>query len=137
MSSDQDVVDRAAASDAAFRRGLEFLSEVVPDLDEKMDRAIPANPDLQRLVVEFIYGSLHPRPQLDSREREIVALSVITALGGDLAMRAHVELGYRCGLDRDQILEIILHAAAYAGFPRALSASAVALEVLDELEAGD
>lgn len=131
MSSEQQT----AGNDAAYRRGRQLLGELVPDLDEKMGRAMPANPDLQRLVVEFIYGSLHPRPYLDSREREIVALSVITALGGELAMRAHVELGYRCGLGRDQILEIILHAAAYAGFPRALSASAVALEVLEELEA--
>ncbi|WP_406827858.1 carboxymuconolactone decarboxylase family protein [Microbulbifer sp. ARAS458-1] len=132
MSTELDLSQKHK-EDTAFDSGWSFLSSLIPNLHERIEKTIPSNPDLEKLSIEFVYGNLHSRPYLSTRDREIIAISITTALGAEHALRAHIELGYRCGLTREDILEIILHSAAYSGFPRALSASKNAIEILEEI----
>ena len=70
------------------------------------------------------------RPGLTRRERSLVTVAVLTALGADHELAMHVRAALRNGAAPGEISEVLLHTAVYAGLPRANRAFAVAAEVL-------
>lgn len=89
-------------------------------------------PDLPRLAVEFAYGDVHARPGLDAARRELVVLGVLIAIGGvDPQLQAHMESALNAGLRPAELVEAVMQALPYAGFPRVFGAMAVARRVLD------
>lgn len=115
----------------AFERGTMLFHELAPDVARQLEQLFHQHPDLLRLGIEYVYGTLHARPQLNARDREVVSIAVITALGGcDEPLAAHVKLGLGAGLSKEEIREIVLQCSAYAGFPRAISAMRKVLEVM-------
>ena len=80
----------------------------------------------------------HIGPDLDPRSRQLVTIGVLTALGGcEPQLRIHIGAALNVGLTREEIIEAILHASVYAGFPRALNATFAAREVFAERDATD
>jgi len=80
-------------------------------------------------IVDFVFGDVHARPGLGARERELVILAVLTALGSaDPQVRAHIRALRAVDVSFPEIEEAILQTAPYAGFPRAINA----LKVLRE-----
>ena len=72
----------------------------------------------------FAFGDIYGRPGLDARSRQLVTIGVLTALGGcEPQLKVHVGAALNVGLTPDEIVEAMLHAAVYAGFPRALNAT--------------
>ncbi|MFC3432772.1 carboxymuconolactone decarboxylase family protein [Nocardia seriolae] len=89
-------------------------------------------PDLHRFAVEFAYGDIHSRPGLDAGRRELVILGVLVALGDTRPqLEAHLGSALNAGVAPGEIVEAILQALPYAGFPRVLAAMAVARTVLE------
>lgn len=89
------------------------------------------SPMLADYVAEFIYGDLHGRPDLSTRDRQLVTLVALATLGGcEAQLRLHVGLALRAGLTPTEVVEAFLHLSAYAGFPRAINATLVAGGVL-------
>ncbi|WP_353940136.1 carboxymuconolactone decarboxylase family protein [Streptomyces sp. HUAS MG91] len=87
-------------------------------------------PDLGRYVVEFIYGDLFGRDGLDLPARQMATLSTLAALGGcERQLSLHIGVALDIGISPAAIVELFVHQSAYAGFPRALNAVAVAGEV--------
>ena len=84
-------------------------------------------------IVDFVFGEVHARPGLGARERELIIVALLTALGSsDPQVRAHVRALRALDVPYAEIEEAILQTAPYAGFPRAINA----LKVLrDEQEA--
>ena len=81
---------------------------------------------------------LQRHEDLDPRSRQLVTIGVLTALGGcEPQLRIHIGAALNVGLTREEIVEAILHASVYAGFPRALNATFVAREVFAERDATD
>jgi 4-carboxymuconolactone decarboxylase len=79
--------------------------------------------DMGDWLVEFVFGEVHTRPGLDVRERELVIVAVLTALGSsDPQVRAHVRALRAIDVPFTEIEETILQTAPYAGFPRAINA---------------
>jgi 4-carboxymuconolactone decarboxylase len=108
-------------------RGLARLAELgdEPGGDEFLARM----GDMGDWLVEFVFGEVHTRPGLDVRERELVIVAVLTALGSsDPQVRAHVRALRAIDVPFTEIEETILQTAPYAGFPRAINA----LKVLRE-----
>ncbi|WET81606.1 carboxymuconolactone decarboxylase family protein [Amycolatopsis sp. QT-25] len=90
-------------------------------------------PDLPRLAVEFAYGDIHSRPGLDSARRELVSIGALVALGDTaVQLRAHLGSALTSGLGPDELVEAVLQALPYAGFPRVINAMLVVREVLQE-----
>ncbi|MFI6154938.1 carboxymuconolactone decarboxylase family protein [Kitasatospora sp. NPDC051170] len=88
-------------------------------------------PDLPRLAVEFAYGDIHARPGLDAARRELVVLGALIALGGvEPQLEAHLGTALDAGLEPGEIVEAVLQALPYAGFPRVMAAMGVARKVL-------
>jgi 4-carboxymuconolactone decarboxylase len=104
--------------------------------DAYVDRALASvdelSADMQQYVTEAAWGSVWTRPGLPRRERSIITLSMLVALNRPHELRVHVLGGLNNGLSQKEIVELIMHSAAYCGFPAALDALRVAREVFAE-----
>jgi 4-carboxymuconolactone decarboxylase len=90
-------------------------------------------PDLARYMVEFAFGDVHTRPALDLKSREIATIASLTTLGtAPRQLRVHIHGALNVGCSQQEILEVILQMAVYAGFPAALNAMQEAREVFKE-----
>ncbi|MGH9062596.1 MAG: 4-carboxymuconolactone decarboxylase [Acidimicrobiales bacterium] len=101
---------------------------------EHVDRAAAPTPftaDFQDLITRYAWGEIWSRPGLDRRTRSCVTLGVLAALGCTEELDLHVRAALRNGLSPDEIREVLLHTAVYAGVPRANTAFAVAGRALD------
>ena len=114
--------------------GMRVRREVLGD--GHVDRAIEATSDFTRPFQEFItryaWGSVWTREGLDRRTRSAITLSVLTALGREGELPMHVRAARRNGLSPEEICEVLLHTAVYAGVPAANAAFAIAQRVLEE-----
>lgn len=87
-------------------------------------------PDMAKYVVEFAFGDIYQRPGLDLRSREIATIAALTALGtATPQLKVHIRGGLNVGLSRQEIVEVIMQMAVYAGFPAALNGLFAAKEV--------
>jgi 4-carboxymuconolactone decarboxylase len=110
------------ATEATRReRGLARLAELH---DEPGGDEFLANlGDLGDLTVDFVFGDVHAREGLPVRERELVIVAVLAALGGlEPQVRAHIRASRAIGVPDRELEETILQIAPYAGFPRAINA---------------
>ena len=79
------------------------------------------------------FAEIYARPQLSPRDRQLVTLGMLTALGGcEPQLEVHVNAALNVGLTPEQIVEALLHSSAYCGFPRALNATFAAKRVFAE-----
>ena len=114
--------------------GQKVLSEIDGHQGEAVINSLAdINPALGHHVAAFAFGDIYDRPGLDSRARQFVTLGILTALGGcEPQLKVHIGAALNVGITREEITETILHAAVYAGFPRALNATFVAKEVFKD-----
>ena len=97
----------------------------------RRDRINPDFPKLVSMTHEYVYGDLWERPELSKRERSIVTIAALVALGWQDQLNSHVTRGLGNGLTRQEIAEIITHLSMYAGWPAAMTASHVAVDVFE------
>lgn len=123
-------------SDERFERGLAIRRRALGE--EYVDRAIREADDfsrpLQELVTEYAWGTVWARPGLGLRERSLITIAALTALGRDRELKLHIGAGLRHGLTREEIREALLHVAVYAGMPAGVEAFRIAREVFQEME---
>ena len=87
-------------------------------------------PDFARYLIEFPFGDIYARPGLDLRSREIATIAALTALGNAAPqLKMHIAAGLNVGLTQEEITEVIMQMAVYAGFPAALNGLFAAKEV--------
>lgn len=93
-------------------------------------------PDFARCLIEFPFGDIYARPGLDLRSREIAVVAALTAMGNATPqLKVHIEGALNVGVSRDEIVEVIMQMAVYAGFPAALNGLFAAKAVFAEREA--
>lgn len=91
------------------------------------------SPELGYQVVAWGFGEMYARPGLEPRDRQLVTLGILTALGGcEPQLDVHINAALNVGLTPQQIVEALLHSAVYCGFPRALNATFAAKKVFAE-----
>jgi 4-carboxymuconolactone decarboxylase len=121
-------------TDDPYDEGMRVRREVLGD--EHVDRAVESTTDFtepfQDFITRFAWGSVWTRDGLDRRTRSAITLAVLTALGREHELAMHVRAARRNGLTADEISEVLLHTAVYAGVPAANAAFAIAQRVLDE-----
>ncbi len=87
--------------------------------------------DLFQLALQYGYGEIWHRPDLDRQARVVCALAAFTALGGcDPQLRGFLQAAHNVGFSTSEIVEILMQTAPYSGFPKALNALTLAQEVL-------
>jgi 4-carboxymuconolactone decarboxylase len=122
--------------DARYTRGWEKLREIDGDAGEHVIASLAdIAPDFARYLIEFPFGDIYSRPQLDLRAREIGVVAALTALGNAAPqLKVHIRGAINVGCSRAEVVEIIMQMAVYAGFPAALNGLFVAKEVFEELD---
>jgi 4-carboxymuconolactone decarboxylase len=105
--------------------------------DAHVDRAVAGTTDFTEPFQDFItrtaWGDVWARPGLDRRTRSIITLTALTAIRAEGEIAMHVRAAITNGLTPDEIAEVILHTAVYAGVPAANAAFRIANETLREL----
>lgn len=121
-------------SDDTYDAGMKARREVLGD--EHVDRAIESTTDFtaafQDFITRYAWGSVWTRDALDRRTRSCITLAVLTALGREGEIAMHVRGARTNGLTHEEISEVLLHTAVYAGVPSANAAYAIAQRVLAE-----
>jgi len=104
--------------------------------DEHVDRAqantTPFTAPFQDFITRYAWGDVWSRPGLDRRSRSMITLAVLTATRAENEIAIHVRAARRNGLTDEEIAEVLLHTAVYAGVPAANAAFAIAARVLEE-----
>jgi 4-carboxymuconolactone decarboxylase len=88
-------------------------------------------PKLASLTDDVLFGDVWKREGLSPRDRSLITIATLIAGGNTEQLTAHLGIGVDNGLTQDEISEAIVHLAFYAGWPRAMSAVAVARKVFD------
>jgi 3-oxoadipate enol-lactonase / 4-carboxymuconolactone decarboxylase len=105
--------------------------------DEHVDRAVagitPLTEPFQDFITRYAWGDIWTRPGLDRRSRSMITLALLCGLGHENELAMHVRAGIRNGLTPEEIGEVLLHTAVYAGGPSANSGLKIAQETLGEL----
>ena len=124
--------ERVSYSEDRRARGLRTLAEITGEsgagvVDSLRDIA----PDLANWIVDFSYGDVMARPGLDLRSRQFATIAALTALGNaQPQLKVHVAGALKVGCTPQEIVEVILQMAVFAGFPAAINALNVAREVI-------
>ena len=120
-----------------YARGLETLRSVDAEAGERVLKSLEdIAPDLGRYIVEFGFGDIYSRPGLDLKSRQIVTVAALTALGTAAPqLKVHINGALNVGLTRQQVFEVIIQMAVYAGFPAALNGISAAKEVFADRDA--
>lgn len=117
-----------------FESGLKKLQEIDGKAGEKVIESLASiAPDLAKYTIEFPFGDIYQRPGLDLKSREIATVAALTALGHCLPqLKVHINGALNVGCGPEEIIEVIIQMAVYAGFPAALNAMFIAKEVFEE-----
>ena len=91
--------------------------------------------DMMDVTIEHLFGDIWSRPGLGHRDRELVTIAVIAAMGFERQLRAHLKGALNAGVTRDEIKEVMLHIAHYAGWPAGFTGLTIADEVFEEADA--
>jgi 4-carboxymuconolactone decarboxylase len=114
--------------------GMSVRREVLGDAH--VDRAVAGTTEFtapfQDLITRYAWGDVWAREGLDRRTRSCITLATLTTLRAESEIAMHVRAALRNGLTREEIGEVLLHTAVYAGVPAANTAFAIAQSVFDE-----
>ena len=120
-----------------YLRGLEKLKEVDGQAGENVIESLrDIAPDFARLLIEFPFGDIYSRPGLDLKTRELCVVAALTALGNAAPqLKVHIHGARNVGCSEQEIVEVIMQMAVYAGFPAALNGLFAAKEVFARKDA--
>jgi 4-carboxymuconolactone decarboxylase len=131
-------MDEAPQNASRYQAGLAVRRSVLgdPHVDRAEAVATDFDQPFQQLITEAAWGTVWARPGFTKRERSIVTLALLAALGHDDEVAMHVRATVNTGASRDDICEAFLHVAVYAGVPAANRAFKIAKEVFSEMDGG-
>ena len=119
-----------------YRKGMQIRKSVLGE--EHVNRA-EANKsdfdaDFQRLITKVAWGSIWSRPGLDRKTRHLLTIAMLATLGNHEELAMHIRATRNTGVTRQDVKEVLLQVAVYAGIPAANAAFAVAKRVYGEMD---
>jgi 4-carboxymuconolactone decarboxylase len=121
--------------DKTFEQGMKVRRAVLGDVH--VDRAeankTSFDADFQRFITETAWGSVWTRPGLDRRTRHLITLALLSALGKEHELAMHIRATQNTGVTQEELKEVFMQVAIYAGVPSANTAFSVAKRVYAEL----
>lgn len=129
-----DMSSEPTSREQRFARGAAVLEAVDGEAGTRViDSLADIAPELAHQIVAWGFGEIYARPGLAPRDRQLVTLGMLTALGGaEPQLQVHIGAALNVGLTPTEIIEALLHSAVYCGIPRALNAVIVAKTVFAE-----
>nr|WP_044553296.1 4-carboxymuconolactone decarboxylase [Azospirillum lipoferum] len=122
-----------------YDRGMAVRRSVLGDahVDRSLERATDFDADFQEFITKTAWGQIWTRPGLDIRTRSMLTIAMLAALGKDGELKLHIRATRNTGVTRDEVKEILMQAAVYAGIPAANHAIALARAVYAEMDEED
>lgn len=120
-------------SDELLAKGRAIQAQLWPQVASGPTGAFPAAklaPDFYRYVAESAFGMIWSRPGLALRDRSLVTVAQLAALGKTEELKAHLRGGLNLGISKEELVEVLMQTAVYAGVPAANDALKAAAEVL-------
>lgn len=131
-----DTQRQAESNEVRYRRGVNALNQISKASGEAVVKSFDdIAPDLGRYILEFSYGDVFSRPNLDLKTRELATVSALTALSttaSELPLKVHINGSLNVGAKRQEIIEAIMHMLPYVGFVKVQQAMTLAGEVFKE-----
>lgn len=90
--------------------------------------------DIMQITTEHLFGDIWTRPGLALRDRSMITVAALTATGREAQLRVHLRGALNVGISREEIKEMMIHLAHYAGWPTAMTGMKVADEIFQELD---
>lgn len=127
----------AQAPSDRYTDGLKVRRSVLGDahVDRAQANQTPFDQPFQQLITESAWGTLWSRPNWTRRERSMVTIALLAALGHYEEVAMHIRATANTGATRDDICEALMHVAIYAGVPAANHAFKVAKATYAEMDA--
>ena len=125
------------AGDERYLRGLAKLRQIDGHVGERVIESLAdIAPQFARYLIEFPFGDIYSRPGLDLKSREIATIAALAALGNATPqLKVHITAAVNVGCSRQEIVEVMMQMAIYAGFPAALNGLFAAKDVFHDLDA--
>ncbi len=120
-----------------FKKGLEIRRAVVGAeyVDKALANADSFNMPMQELVTEYCWGAVWGREELSRKTRSMLNLAMISVLNRPHELKLHIAGALRNGVSKEEIREVFLQVAIYAGVPAAIDSFRIAREVFDAADA--
>lgn len=117
-----------------YQGGLDCLRRIeATDRPSIIDAMAEIAPDLARLAISFVYGEIYSRPHLTLKERQLITVAALAALGNARPqLKFHIAGALNVGCSAVEIIELMMHLVVYAGFPAGLNGVFAAKEVFQE-----
>lgn len=117
-----------------YKRGMEMRKQVLsPEHVEKsLANADDFSKPMQDLVTEFCWGAVWSRPGLCPRDRSLINLAMIAALGRNKELALHTKGAIRNGVTTEEVQEVLMQVAVYCGFPAGLDSMAAVKAALKD-----
>ncbi len=90
------------------------------------------NPKLAELTDEILFGDIWERPGLSKRDRSLITVAALIALGRDQQLAGHLRRAFDNGLAEDELIEAITHLTFYAGWPAGMTATTVLAGIMED-----
>jgi 4-carboxymuconolactone decarboxylase len=138
MTLHRPVAKEKPVDRETYQRGLEIRSAVLGEeyVNQALSNANEFTQPLQDLVTEYCWGAVWGRDGLALKTRSMLNLAMISVLNRPNELRTHVKAALTNGVTRDEIREIFLQVAIYAGVPAAVDSFRIASEAFAEVDLG-
>ena len=123
--------------DERYAAGLEVRRAVLGDkhVDRSLQNITPLTETFQNLITRYAWGEIWTRPGLPRHTRSLITIGMMVALNRTEELALHLRAAKNNGVTREEIQEVLLQTAIYAGVPAANSAFHLAQKVFDEMDA--
>ena len=125
--------------DQKYERGMKVRRAVLGDsyVDRAEANKTPFDADFQQFITETAWGSVWARPHLDRKTRHMLTIAMLAALSQERELELHLRSTRNTGVTQEDVKELLMQVAVYAGIPAANAAFAIAKKVFAEFDNSD
>jgi 4-carboxymuconolactone decarboxylase len=122
-----------------FERGMTVRKSVLGEahVARASANATPFDQDFQKFITQYAWGGIWTRPGLERKTRSLLTIAMLAALGHHDELKLHIRATRNTGATRDEVKEVLLQVAVYAGVPAANAAFAHAKAAYEQMDKED
>ncbi|MBW1215093.1 3-oxoadipate enol-lactonase [Pantoea allii] len=130
----QPFIDAQLTQDQRYQQGMRVRRAVLGEahVDRTLENLSPLNEEFQNFISRYAWGEIWTRPGLTRHTRSLITIGMLIALNREAELKMHLRAAFNNGVSRDEIKELLMHAALYCGLPASNAAFHLAQTVFDE-----
>ncbi len=130
----QPFIDAQLTQQQRYQQGMTVRRAVLGDahVERTLENLSPLNDEFQNFISRYAWGEIWTRPGLTRHTRSLITIGMLIALNREAELKMHLRAAFNNGVSRDEIKELLMHAALYCGLPASNAAFHLAQSVFDE-----